>query len=189
MMVLEVIIVLTIFQVCFFVGVALIVLSLIFGTILDAFGMEGLDLDLNFLGNSIFIPINITLIVLFLTVFGGIGWILTDYVIVLPVFLEVSIATFSGLFVGSIIHHLVLAPLKRAQNTSAPDAKELVGLNALVSETIYKDGFGEIRYVINGNSYVSPAKSTSGIEIKSGKDVAICWIEDYVFYVANLDDI
>lgn len=180
---------LTIFQVCFFVGIALIVLSLIFGSVLDAFGLEGLDLDIDFLGNSIFIPINTTLFVLFLAVFGGIGWILTDYVIFLPVFLDVFIAVSSGLFVSILVHLLVLAPLKRAQNTSAPDAKELVGLNAMVSETIFKNGFGEIRYVINGNSFVSPAKSTNGEEIKSGKDVAICWIEDYVFYVANMEDI
>lgn len=180
---------LTVFQVCFFVGVTLIVLSLIFGTVLDVFGMEGLDLGIDFLGNAIFIPISPTLIVLFSTVFGGIGWILTDYVKFLPLFLEILIAVISGLFVSTMIQVFVLAPLKKAQNTSTPDAKELVGLNAVVSETIFKGGFGEIRYVINGNSYVSPAKSTNGEEIKTGKDVAICWIEDYVFYVANMEDI
>ncbi|MDF2803524.1 MAG: NfeD-like [Anaerocolumna sp.] len=180
---------LTVFQVCFLVGVALIVLSLFFSTALDALGMEGLDLDIDFLGNSIFIPISPTLIILFLSVFGGVGWILTDYVIFFSVFFEVLIAVLSGLFVSIVIHLLVLRPLKKAQNTSTPDAKELVGLNAIVSETIFKDGFGEIRYVINGNSYVSPAKSTNGGEIIIGKDVAICWIEDYVFYVANMEDI
>ncbi len=180
---------LTVFQVCFMVGVALIVLSLIFGTVLDAFGMEGLDLDIDFLGNSIFIPISPTLLILFLTVFGGVGWILTDYIVFLPGFLEILIAVMAGLFVSMFIHILVLHPLKKAQNTSTPDAKELVGLNAVVSETIFKDGFGEIRYVVNGNSYISPAKSTTGAEIIIGKEVAICWIEDYVFYVANMEDI
>lgn len=180
---------LTVFQVCFIVGVVLIVLSLFFSTFLDAFGMEGLDLDIDFLGNSIFIPISPTLFILFLTVFGGIGWILTGYIVFFPVFIEILIAVLSGLFVSIVIHLLVLRPLKKAQNTSTPDAKELVGLNAIVSETIFKDGFGEIRYVINGNSYVSPAKSTTGGEITVGKDVAICWIEDYVFYVANMEDI
>ena len=64
-----------------------------------------------------------------------------------------------------------------------------MGIRVIVSETIVNEGFGEIRYVINGNSYISPAKSTNGKEIKAGKEAAICWIENYVFYVASLDDI
>lgn len=180
---------LTVFQVSFCVGVALIVLSLIFGTIFDFLGIEGLDLDIDFLGNSLFIPLNPTLFILFLTVFGGIGWILTDYVVIFPTIIEVGISVLSGLFVSIVIHLLVLKPLKKAQNTSTPDVQELVGLRATVSETILKEGFGEIRYTIHGNSYTSPAKSTSGVEIKAGKEVAICWIENYVFYVASIDDI
>jgi len=93
----------------------------------------------------------------------------------------------AGMFISILMYRLVIKPLKKAQNTSTPNAEDLVGIRATVTETICTGGFGEISYVINGNSYTSPAKATNGTEIKAGKDVAICWIEKYIFYVSSLD--
>ncbi len=180
---------LIVFQVCFFVGIGLTLISFLLGNLFDAVGIDGLDLDIDFFGNTMFIPVSPVLLELFFLVFGGIGWILIDVNPSLAMFLIILIATAVGLFVSISVYQLVMKPLKKAQNTSAPSAEELVGLKATVSETIFPGGYGEIRYVINGNSYMSPAKATNGNGIKAGKDVAICWIEEHVFYVSCLDDI
>jgi membrane protein implicated in regulation of membrane protease activity len=180
---------LIVFQVCFFVGIGLIVISFLLGNLFDAIGIDGFDLDIDFLGNTVFIPSSPVLLELFFMVFGGIGWILIDVSPSLAMLLIIPIATAVGLFVSILVYQLVLKPLKKAQNTSTPNAQDLVGLRATVTETICSGGFGEIGYVINGNSFNSPAKATNGGEIKTGKDVAICWIEDHVFYVSSLDDI
>ncbi len=180
---------LIVFQVCFFVGIGLIVISFLLGNLFDAIGIDGFDLDIDFFGNTVFIPSSPVLLELFFMVFGGIGWILIDVSLSLAVFLIIPIATAVGLFVSILVYQLVLKPLKKAQNTSAPSAQDLVGLRATVTETICSGGFGEIGYVVNGNSFTSPAQATNGGEIKTGKDVAICWIEDHVFYVSSLDDI
>ncbi len=180
---------LIVFQVCFFVGIGLTVISFLLGSFFDAVGIDGLDLDIDFFGNSVFLPVSPILAELLIMVFGGIGWILLDVNPSLPLFFIVIVATAAGIIVSMLVHHLVIKPLKKAQNTSAPNAEELVGIRAAVTETIYAGGFGEISYVIHGNSFSSPAKATNGGEIKAGKDVAICWIEDHVFYVAGLDDI
>lgn len=157
---------LILFQVSLFIGIGLTVIALLLGNLLRPILLE-----------------------LFLMVFGGVGWILTEISPSYATILIITIAMGAGLFTSVSVHHLVIKPFKTAQNTGSPNAEELVGKRASVSETIYSGGFGEIRYSINGNRFASPAKATNGSEIKAGKDVAICWIEEQVFYVASLDDI
>lgn len=180
---------LLLFQVFFFVGAGLTVLSLIFGSLFDAIGIDGFDLDVDIMGLDLFLPLSPTLLIIFSTIFGGVGWILICLHPGLFKVLIIIIPIVAGIVVSGLIYHLVIKPLKKAQNTSAPNAEELVGIRAVVTETICAGGFGEISYVVKGNSFTSPAKATSGAEIKTGKEVAICWIEEYVFYVASIDDI
>ncbi|NLK27950.1 MAG: hypothetical protein GX306_06360 [Clostridiales bacterium] len=177
---------LTVFQVCFFTGLGLIVLSFVLGSIMDASGFDGLDLDFEILSMDLFLPINPTLIMLFSTVFGGVGWLLLLSVPWVLLFV-VLVAGAAAFLTCAFVHFLVIKPLKNAQNTSAPTLEELIGLRAKVTETIIAGGFGEIRYVIHGNSYSAPAKSTSGDEIKAGSEVAICWIKDHVYYVVAME--
>lgn len=178
---------LLLFQVCFFVGVALIIISVLLGSLFDIVGIDGFDLD--FGGSSIVLPVSPIVFVLFSAVFGGIGWLLTDYFPGVFWLFVLFIAAAVGVFTCYLVQHFIITPLKRAQNTSTPEIQDLVGLPAEVSETILEQKFGEIRYVINGNSYTSPAKSIDGREIRAGVSVAICWIEEYVFYVTSTENI
>lgn len=178
---------LLLFQVCFVVGIALIVISVLLGSLFDLVGIDGFDLD--FGGSSFVLPVSPIVFVLFSAVFGGLGWLLTDYFPGLFWLFVLLIAIASGVFTCFLVQHFIITPLKKAQNTSTPEARDLVGLPASVSETIMEQGFGEIQYIINGNSYTSPAKSIDGKEIKAGGNVAICWIEEYVFYVTTTENI
>lgn len=179
---------LTIFQVSLFMGIGLTVLSFVFGNIFNAFGIAGLDFNFKVLGVNIVLPINPILYIIMSTVFGGVGWILIDSYSSLNPFIVILIAIIAGIFVSSLIYYIVIKPLKKACNINTPDAVDLVGVRAKVIETIGTGGFGEIRFIINGNSFSSPAKATNGISIRAGKDVAICWIEEHIFYVASIDD-
>jgi membrane protein implicated in regulation of membrane protease activity len=179
---------LTFFQVCFFVGIGLILISFIFGNLLEILGFDGLDLDFTIFGINLFLPLNPTLLMLFSAAFGGMGWILILIFPAMGIPLVILISAAVGIGAASLVHFLVLKPLKKAQNTSTPAKDELVGVMATVSETILAGGFGEIRYVVNGNSYTSPAKATNKEEIKAGKEVVICWIKNHVFYVVRLEE-
>lgn len=179
---------LEIFQVCFFAGFGLILISFIFGGIFDTLGFDGLDLDLDLLGINIFLPINLTLCTLFITVYGGIGWILMGSFPSLFMVFVVIISILSGIAISGCVHFFIMKPLKKAENTSSPKLEELVGIIGTVSERIRVDGFGEIRYVVNGNSFTAPAKSTDGTELKVGTEIIIGWIEDHVFYVFVMPD-
>jgi membrane protein implicated in regulation of membrane protease activity len=182
------VIVLAVFQVCFVVGLGLIFLSFLMGNLLDALGIDGLDLDFDVFGLDIIIPIAPMLYILFVTIFGGIGWILTKQYPGLAILLITLLAIVIGGIICTLVYKLIIKPLKKAQNTSAPSEEELVGLPATINETITAGGFGQIRYIIHGNSFTAPAKSTTGVEIKAGQEVAICWIKEHVFYVVNINE-
>lgn len=179
---------LVVFQVCFFTGMGLLLLSLIFGSLFESLGIDGLDLDFDVFGVDVFLPVSPVLYILFATIFGGVGWVLMETKEILPLIIILLIAIGSGIGASVMVDLFVIRPLKRAQNTSTPEAEDLVGVRAYVLETIYENGFGEISYVINGNSYTSPARSTTGEEIKKGEDVAVCWVEEYVFYVTRIEE-
>ena len=104
---------LLIFQVCFFAGIALIILSFVLGNLFDVLGIDGLDLDIDFLGNSIFLPVSPIVFVLFSTVFGGIGWILIDYKPRLNIIFDVLIAAGVGFVICSSVQHFIIRPLKK----------------------------------------------------------------------------
>lgn len=177
---------LTVFQVCFFVGIGCTLISFFLGQFCGLFGIDGLDLDIDILGIDLFFPISPMLYLIFFTVFGGSGWILCNSGKPLALFFIFGISLFIGFSVSFILYFFVIKPLKRAQNTSAPESEELIGIQATVTESILKDGFGEISYTIYGNSYTAPAKTTDGEALKQGTTVAICWMEDHVFYVSGI---
>lgn len=176
---------LTVFQVCFFVGIGLALLSFIMGHLCDFMGIDGLHFDL--FSVDFALPSSPVLYVLAATVFGGLGWILMKAAHPLPLALIIIIAAAAGFLAAFLFNLGIIRPLRKAQNTSAPETEELIGRLARVTEHIYEHGFGEITYVVNGNSYSAPARSTTGEALKKGSEVSICWIEDHVFYVANIE--
>lgn len=175
----------TFFQICFGVGVVLTVVLFLLGGVLDLFDGD-LDFDLDFLDFNLGIP-SPMLILIFLTVFGGSGMLLYHPLEAVPVVIVV-IAGLLGIALSTFINQGIIKPLKKAQNTSTPEEEEIIGLPANVTETIERGGCGEITYSIHGNTYSSPAKAVNGDAIVKGTVVAICWIQDYVYYVACLDE-
>jgi len=180
---------LTVFQVSFIVGISLIILSFLFGSLFEALEFDGFEFDLEVFGLDINLPLSPLLYMLFATVFGGMGWILMLEFQYISNIIVLLISIITALVVSMVIYRFIMKPLKNAENTSSPSSEDLIGLRAVVASTIVEDGFGEIRYVFNGNSFSAPAKSTDGSMIKAGREVSICWIENHIFYVAALDEI
>ncbi|BBF42663.1 putative membrane protein [Lachnospiraceae bacterium KM106-2] len=176
-----------IYEILFLVGLALIVIAFVFGQLCDMTGIDGLDLSIG--DFPLFVPFSPMLLFLFATILGGIGMLILRYLKWLPWWGSILVGSICGITVCRMIRRFILIPLKKAQSTSAASKEELVGLLATVNETIPSKGFGEITYIIHGNSYVAPAKAVSSVQIKKGASVTICWIEDYVFYVTQIDNI
>lgn len=176
---------LILYQISFFIGVALAILAFLLGNRLDAV-MDGLKSE--FFGDKVSLPLSSILIELFLISFGGTGWTLLAVRAALPIPVILIVAAATGLVICFLAYRLVLKPLEKVKNAAFPGAEDLVGLTATVSQTIQTGESGEIRYIINGKSIASPARATNGGDIMEGKTVAICWIEDSIFYVTNSED-
>ncbi len=172
-----------VFYYSFIIGVVYIFLSFILGGVFDLFNI-GADIDFGFEFPfaSLLRP---AILAAFLTVFGGMGllglknqW---TYVF--------AIALASALIISIIISKFVFDKLKKAENTSSIRRKELIGVEAVVLETILEHGIGSITYTANGNKMNSPAKSMDGTKILRGEKVIITKVDKSIFYVIPVKEI
>ena len=132
------------------------------------------------------ILLNPLVAVSFLTVFGGLGMLGTDYfkwdsIIVLVVALASSIV------IATILHRFIAVPLYKSENSTDISRDDLAGKTAEVISSIMENGFGEIRYVINSLRYTAPAKHVDGKAVKQGTEVIICNIQNNVFYITEME--
>lgn len=131
-------------------------------------------------------PLKPIIIASFFIVFGGTGmmgehfhW---TYGQALAISLILAALVSTALFKG------VVEPLYRLQNTSAATRDQLIGLEALVTTPIFKNGFGTISYRINDNIYNAPAKSLTGKYIAQGEKTVIVKFEGKAFIVHIADE-
>ncbi|MCT4595858.1 MAG: hypothetical protein N4A57_16550 [Anaeromicrobium sp.] len=172
---------LVLYKIAFFTGVLYTIVSLILGQLFNSIDLEGgLEGDID-LFNLIIFPIKPITVVIFITVFGGVGImntyknLSTIYTLVLSFLFAYTIST--------LVYRLIIAPLHKSQNTSAPSKDEIMKLTGKVKTSIVENGFGEITYTIHGNTYNAPAKHVNGKYVKSGTDVYIIDIKENIFYV------
>ncbi|TFE30641.1 hypothetical protein [Cohnella luojiensis] len=145
----------------FGIGVVYAALTAIVG---DLFGLEFHAGELPFLSP--------TIIATFMTVFGGIGYLLQHHTnwSVIPV---TSLALLIALGVSSAILFLVVLPLQAAQKGTAHSSKEMIGLEAKVVISIEALRLGEIVYEQGGTRHNAPAKALEEETIPQGSQVRI----------------
>ena len=131
------------------------------------------------------LPIRPTALICFSTVTGGVGSILLRLGWLNPLMHLCSIA--SGYGISMLLGVALPRKLSRAQNTSAAERYELVGLSAQVTSSILENSFGRISYNVRGNTYSAPARHIDGKRVQQGSQVVICEIKKNVFYVTELN--
>ncbi len=179
---------LTVYQISFRAGVLFTVVTFIFGQLFDFLDIDidfdgDVDFDTDIQVNGVF-PLKPAVITAFFTVFGGIGEMALGRG--MGQIFTFALASALGIVVATMLHKLIITPLKRAQNTSAKSQKELVGHHARVDVGIEGEHFGRISYSIGGNSYTAPAKSIHGTSIHRGNQVIISKIENNIFFVEEV---
>ena len=134
------------------------------------------------------ILINPIVAVSFLTVFGGIGIIATNKLrlVAIVIFL---IALAAAILTSFLLYKFVAVPLFRSENSSEVSKNDLISNSAEVASAIAEDGFGQIKYTANSIRYTGPARQIEGKALKQGTKVAICKIEDNVFYVTEIEEL
>ncbi|KNY27435.1 DUF1449 family protein [Pseudobacteroides cellulosolvens] len=134
------------------------------------------------------ILINPLVAVSFLTVFGGIGILGTEYFkwVAILVFL---VSFVSAVIVSFLLYRFIAIPLYKSENSSDVSRQDLISTPAEVISPILEDGFGKIRYVVNDIRHTAPAKHIEGKPVEQGKRVVICKLDNSTFYVSEIEEI
>jgi len=180
---------LQVFQICFWVGVLFTLITFILGQFFDFADVDGdidFDADFDFDGDVpgyAISPLKPVIITAFVTVFGGVGLILLNRGLAEELVVITSLA--AAFMVSALIYKLIIVPLHKAQNTSAISQAALIGLEAKATLAISDKSFGNIAYIVGGNTYSSPAKALEEEIIPKNEVVIIRKIENNVFYVTR----
>lgn len=151
----------TLLLVLFAIGIGYAILSAFVG---DVFGVEFHAGELPFLSP--------TIIATFLTVFGGIGYMLfqnTSW----SALVIAGLSLLTGIGVSSVVLFLVVIPLQSAQKGEALSSKAMIGREAKVITSIEGFRIGEIIYEQGGTRHNAPARSIEETMIPSGTQVII----------------
>ncbi len=178
-----------IFLICFLTGLGILLFNIIFGGLSDFFSIDlDLDFDTNFhgdhLAHGVLGFLSPSTLSGFLIAFGGMGYFFSKMAFSLLIVWPVALL--SGWVAGWLLMRLMKF-LKKHENGSASEQEDMIGLPAQVVNAIAEGEYGSIRYVLNGNTFTSPAVSYDGTAIPQGASVAIVAIEKHLYYVSEIN--
>lgn len=142
------------------------------------FGGLGITLMYILIGDVIegifggFDVINPTLLFSSIAIVGGIGVLLSKYTN-FPDYAVLSISILVGMIVYIVVYYFIIAPLNRAEVSTAFSVKELEGSLAEVITSIPSNGYGEVILTTIGGVVNFSAKSFDGRPIAHGARVVV----------------
>lgn len=174
----------TIYWSCLLGGVALSVLLVLVGDVLEA-AMDALDGALDSLDlGGVFDPLSA---VFGATLFGGAGLLLNTY-LSLAVVPEVVIAAVLGVVAAVGLHLVYVKPMKASENSTGFSVREYAGKTGELTTGVPEKGFGEVVVRMGASTTFQTAASFSGDPIPSGTAVVVVEVDrEGVLRVAPLD--
>lgn len=121
----------------------------------------------------------------FLSWFGGVGYLLTRYS-GLVLWLNVALSFGLGMVGAGVIAWFLRILISKEQPLDPLDY-DMIGVLGSVSSTIRPNGFGEVLYVQEGTRRCVPARSEDGTEIGRGQEVIVVRHEKGIAYVRTWD--
>ena len=158
----------TLFAICFFVGLVLTVLITFFGG--DFFEFHADNGGAHGHGGPSFF--NLSSILAGLTVFGGIGYMLNQ-VGMTSVLLILLIAIVAGLFVGWLFFLLYAKVIYKHDHSMKESDFDLSGQLGKLSVPINGKGTGEMMFVMHGTTRSISVRSENGESIPKGTKVVV----------------
>ena len=131
-------------------------------------------------GISIFSP---TVIASFITAFGGLGLIFTQFPATHSAFISAPLSLLGGLVVAGVLLVFLRYVFSHTQSSSESHVARLIGAEANVITPIPVNGVGEIAYVVGETRYTAPARSEKGAAVANGQTVKITRVVGTQFYV------
>ncbi|MBI2948471.1 MAG: NfeD family protein [Verrucomicrobia bacterium] len=134
-------------------------------------------------GISVFSP---TVIASFVTSFGGLGIILSQFNATKSPWISAPLATVGAAMIAGSFLLVLRSVMTKTQSSSEPHIADLVGVTATIITPIPENGVGEIAYVYAGSRYTAPAREERGAAIGSGASVKITRVAGSQFHVVKV---
>ena len=165
---------------CFLVGLLLTIASFVFGT--------HFHLHLPHLLHFHVPHLNLTTVLMFLTWFGGAGYVMTHSRSA-AAGLAFTVAIVVG-FAGGALMYLFMARVFIAnEHPLREEDYEMVGILGHVSSTIRPTGTGEVIYTQEGTRRSCGARSEDGRPIERGAEVVVMRYEKGIAYVRRFEEL
>lgn len=183
----------TIYLTCFLVGLLLTVASLVFGSMHVHFhvphGLDFFDVHVGGAhGTSGKSAFSLSSILMFLTWFGGTGYVMTRYRSA-TVGVAFTAAIAIG-FVGGALMYLYMARVFIANEKPLREADyEMSGVLGRISSPIRDQGTGELIYTQEGTRRSCGARSEDGRAIERGAEVVVMRYEKGIAYVKRFEEL
>lgn len=135
--------------------------------------------------STLFSPLMLSV---FLTVFGGIGYLCSQTPgLSLPI-VNIPLAAFAGLFTVFGLLIPFRRWLQRMESTSHPTMHDLIGLIGESLSPIPPNGIGSIAYVFNDIRHTAPARNQSDKPIQRGTPVRIIGVAGNLLLVESAEE-
>ena len=165
------------YLICFLVGLLLTIASFVFGSHFHL--PHALHLPLHF---------NLTALLMFLTWFGGAGYVMTHSRSA-AAGLAFTVAAAVG-FTGGALMYLFMARVFIAnEHPLREEDYEMVGILGHVSSAIRATGTGEVIYTQQGTRRSCGARSEDGRPIERGAEVVVMRYEKGIAYVRRFEEL
>ncbi len=171
------------YLICFALGLALTVLSLVGGG--HHLHFHGHAHSAASRGTAM---VNGFTVTAFLCWFGGAGYLLERYGSLATVVILV-LAVVSGLAGGAVLFWFLARVLAPHDRPLTAEDTEMTGVLGRVSGTIRSEGTGEILFSQNGSRRSSPARSDTGEPIARDREVVVMRYERGIAYVRCWDEL
>jgi len=132
-------------------------------------------------------PVSPITIAMFITSFGGIGFILQQF----PggnLLISLPLALASGFVIAGAAFYLLYRIFSITQASSNYSRESVLDLEAEVITAIPADGLGEIAYTAKGSRFSAPARSEEQVAIRKHAIVRMTKVAGSIFYVREIPD-
>jgi membrane protein implicated in regulation of membrane protease activity len=184
------------YLICFLVGFALSLVSFLAGSLhVPHVHLPHLHFDLNHglhtghghaRGDTPWF--NFATVSVFLTWFGGTGYLLQRYASMWAV-LALGVSTLAGVGGAAIVFLFLAKYLIRHQKVLDPADFDMVGVLGRLSVPIRQGGTGELIFTQDGSRRVAGARSEQGTAIAKGSEVVVTRYEKGIAYVRPWDEL
>ena len=132
-------------------------------------------------------PFNLTSILTFLTVFGGVGFVLQSAGLFGGV-LILLLALSAGSLVAWLLFLALVKIFLKGEQVMDESQYDMTGMIGHVSVAIPDTGVGEIKYVLQDTVRSIGARSASGVKIPKGDKIVVRSIQKGIAIVQDFDD-